>query len=75
MARGPAAGQDLVTMLADQQAHIRRRAALAAGRARIVEAVDAAVGACSRPNPIRKSARWRRLRSGLIGSPPAAPTR
>ncbi len=39
MARGPAPGQDLVVMLGDPMAHIRRRAAHAAGRIRLVEAV------------------------------------
>ena len=64
MARGPAAGQDLVTMLHDPQAHIRRRAALAAGRARHRRRGRAVFRRCSRPNPIPRSARWRRLRSG-----------
>src|SRR5690606_8907010 len=41
VARGPAPGQDLIAMLSDPMAHIRRRAAHAAGRARLVEAVPA----------------------------------
>jgi cyclophilin family peptidyl-prolyl cis-trans isomerase/HEAT repeat protein len=40
-ARGDATGQDLVVLIGDQAAHVRRRAALAAGRARVVEAVPA----------------------------------
>ena len=75
IARGAAAGQDLVVMLADQQAHIRRRAALAARTRARRRGGGAARRRCWRPNPIPKSARWRRLRSGLIGSQPAAPTR
>ena len=39
IARGPAPGQDLITMLGDPLGHIRRRAAHAAGRVRLVEAV------------------------------------
>lgn len=41
MVRGPADGQDLVTMLGDSMAHIRRRAAQATARARTAEAVPA----------------------------------
>jgi cyclophilin family peptidyl-prolyl cis-trans isomerase/HEAT repeat protein len=39
-ARGPAAGQDMVAMLADEMAHLRRRAALGVGRARVADAVE-----------------------------------
>lgn len=44
VARGPAPGQDIIAMLADPMAHIRRRAAHAAGRAHLVEAVPALSG-------------------------------
>ena len=40
VARGSEPGQDMVAMLADSQAHIRRRAALGLGRARLEEAVQ-----------------------------------
>jgi cyclophilin family peptidyl-prolyl cis-trans isomerase/HEAT repeat protein len=72
VARGPAAGQDLVAMLADQRAHIRRRAALAAGRARVLEAVDLlSAMLVSEPDPeVRQMAAFA---LGLIGSATAAP--
>jgi len=72
VARGPAGGEDLVTMLADQRAHIRRRAALATGRARVVEAVGPlSAMLVSEPDPeVRQMAAFA---LGLIGSAPAAP--
>jgi cyclophilin family peptidyl-prolyl cis-trans isomerase/HEAT repeat protein len=39
LVRGESTGQDLVALIGDQAAHIRRRAALAAGRVKVVEAV------------------------------------
>jgi cyclophilin family peptidyl-prolyl cis-trans isomerase/HEAT repeat protein len=70
-ARGPAAGQDLVAMLADEQAHIRRRAALGAGRARLTEAVEplAAMLAGEADPEVRQMGAFA---LGLIGSPSAA---
>ena len=72
VARGAAAGEDLVTMLADQRAHIRRRAALGAGRARVVEAVGPlSAMLASEPDPeVRQMAAFA---LGLIGSATAAP--
>lgn len=71
-ARGPAAGQDLVAMLADDLAHIRRRAALGAGRARLTEAVDplAAMLATEADPEVRQMAAFA---LGLIGRPSAVP--
>jgi cyclophilin family peptidyl-prolyl cis-trans isomerase/HEAT repeat protein len=72
VARGPAAGQDLVVMLSDQGAHIRRRAALGLGRARIVEAVPVLAGLlATEPDPeVRQMFAFA---LGLIGSADAAP--
>ena len=66
VARGDAPGQDLVVMLADQGAHIRRRAALALGRAQIAEAVPALSGMlATEPDPeVRQMAAFA---LGLIG--------
>jgi len=72
VARGPAAGQDMVAMLHDQQAHIRRRAALGLGRARIVEAVEPLSGLlATEPDPeVRQMAAFA---LGLIGNGAAVP--
>jgi cyclophilin family peptidyl-prolyl cis-trans isomerase/HEAT repeat protein len=72
VARGPAEGQDLVLMLADQGAHIRRRAALALGRAHIAEAVPTLSGMlATEPDPeVRQMAAFA---LGLIGDHAAAP--
>ncbi|MGE3889522.1 MAG: HEAT repeat domain-containing protein, partial [Vicinamibacterales bacterium] len=72
VARGPAPGQDLIAMLADQQAHIRRRAALAAGRARLPDAVGplAAMLTSEADPEVRQMAAFA---LGLIGSADAAP--
>ncbi len=72
IARGDAPGQDLVVMLADQGAHIRRRAALALGRAHIAEAVPTLSGMlATEPDPeVRQMAAFA---LGLIGSQAAAP--
>jgi cyclophilin family peptidyl-prolyl cis-trans isomerase/HEAT repeat protein len=71
LARGTASGQDLVTMLADQQAHIRRRAALAAGRARVPDAVaPLSEMLATEPDPeVRQMAAFA---LGLIGDTTAA---
>lgn len=68
--RGPATGQDLVVMLGDKMAHIRRRAALGAGRAKVVEAVEPlSAMLVSEPDPeVRQMAAFA---LGLIGSPTA----
>ena len=71
VARGPASGQDLVTMLADDQAHIRRRAALAVGRSRIVEAV-APLSAMLATEPDPEVRQMAAFALGLVGSPTAA---
>ena len=71
MARGPADGQDLVTMLTDPQAHIRRRAALAAGRAGIVEAVTP-LSAMLATEPDPEVCQMAAFALGLIGSAGAA---
>jgi cyclophilin family peptidyl-prolyl cis-trans isomerase/HEAT repeat protein len=72
IARGDAPGQDLVVMLADHGAHIRRRAALALGRAHVVEAVPTLGGMlATEPDPeVRQMAAFA---LGLIGSESAAP--
>ncbi|MCC7178708.1 MAG: HEAT repeat domain-containing protein [Acidobacteria bacterium] len=72
VARGPAPGQDLILMLADSQAHIRRRAALAAGRARLPEAVGplTAMLASESDPEVRQMAAFA---LGLIGGADAAP--
>ena len=57
---------DLVRLLADDEARIRRRAALAIGRVGLKEAFSRWSG-CSPANPIPKCGRWRRSRSGLLG--------
>jgi cyclophilin family peptidyl-prolyl cis-trans isomerase/HEAT repeat protein len=69
--RGPAAGQDLVAMLGDTLAHIRRRAALAAGRAQVADAVGPlSAMLATEPDPeVRQMAAFA---LGLIGSPTAA---
>ena len=71
LARGPAAGQDLVTMLADQQAHIRRRAALAAGRVRVPDAV-APLSAMLATEPDPEVRQMAAFALGLIGDTTAA---
>jgi cyclophilin family peptidyl-prolyl cis-trans isomerase/HEAT repeat protein len=70
--RGDAPGQDLVTMLADEQAHIRRRAALAAGRVRATDAVApmAAALATEADPEVRQMMAFA---LGLIGDAAAAP--
>jgi cyclophilin family peptidyl-prolyl cis-trans isomerase/HEAT repeat protein len=72
VARGPEAGQDMVVMLRDQQAHIRRRAALGVGRARIVEAVAplSAMLAGEADPEVRQMAAFA---LGLIGDAAAVP--
>ena len=71
MVRGPADGQDLVTMLGDPMAHIRRRAAQATGRARTVDAVPAlsAMLANETDPEVRQMAAFA---LGQIGGPNAA---
>jgi cyclophilin family peptidyl-prolyl cis-trans isomerase/HEAT repeat protein len=71
IARGAERGQDLVAMLSDRQAHIRRRAAQAVGRARIVEAVPTlSTLVASEPDPeVRQMAAFA---LGLIGDASAA---
>jgi cyclophilin family peptidyl-prolyl cis-trans isomerase/HEAT repeat protein len=72
VARGPAPGQDLVELLADEHAYIRRRAALAAGRARAADAVGplSAMLASEADPEVRQMAAFA---LGLIGSASAAP--
>ncbi|MDH4063053.1 MAG: HEAT repeat domain-containing protein [Acidobacteriota bacterium] len=72
VARGTARGQDLIVMLGDELAHIRRRAALGAGRARLVEAVEPlSTMLVSETDPeVRQMAAFA---LGLIGSPASAP--
>lgn len=72
VARGPTPGQDLIAMLADSQAHIRRRAALAAGRARLPDAVGPLTAMLtSEADPeVRQMAAFA---LGLIGRAGAAP--
>ncbi|HTM30796.1 MAG TPA: HEAT repeat domain-containing protein [Vicinamibacterales bacterium] len=71
VARGEAAGEDMVAMLSDAQAHIRRRAALGVGRARIAEAVEPLSAMLAKePDPeVRQMAAFA---LGLIGNPGAA---
>jgi cyclophilin family peptidyl-prolyl cis-trans isomerase/HEAT repeat protein len=71
VARGPAPGQDLVMMLGDSQGHIRRRAAHAAGRVRLVDAVpELSKMIATEVDPeIRQMAAFA---LGLIGDPGAA---
>jgi HEAT repeat protein len=71
MVRGPAEGQDLVTMLGDPLAHIRRRAAQATGRARAAEAVPglSAMLANETDPEVRQMAAFA---LGQIGSPDGA---
>lgn len=69
--RGSAPGQDMVLMLGDEQAHIRRRAALGAGRARLADAVEplSAMLATEADPEVRQMAAFA---LGLIGNPDAA---
>jgi cyclophilin family peptidyl-prolyl cis-trans isomerase/HEAT repeat protein len=71
VARGPASGQDLIALLGDERAHLRRRAALALGRARIGEAVTPlSAMLTAEPDPeVRQMAAFA---LGLIGDPSAA---
>jgi len=72
MARGPAPGQDLIAMLADREAHIRRRAALATGRVRALDAVGplSAMLTSETDPEVRQMAAFA---LGLVGSADAAP--
>ncbi|MEZ5287698.1 MAG: HEAT repeat domain-containing protein [Vicinamibacterales bacterium] len=71
VARGPAPYQDMILMLGDEQAHIRRRAALGVGRARLTEAVaPLSTMVASETDPeVRQMAAFA---LGLIGSPDGA---
>lgn len=69
--RGEQPGEDLLLMLQDGQAHIRRRAALATGRVRSLDAVTplTAMLAGEQDPEVRQMAAFA---LGLIGSPAAA---
>ena len=55
-------GGDLIALLSDPEARIRRRAALALGRVKLPEAVPALTTLAAIGTPIPKCGRWRRSR-------------
>ena len=64
-----ASAADLVALLADEEARMRRRAALAVGRVGLVDGVDPLLPLLA--TPILKSGRWRhsRLDCSATGAP------
>lgn len=69
--RGNAEGQDLLVLLADPLAHIRRRAAQALGRVRATEAIDP-LGAMLTAEPDPEVRQMAAFALGLIGDDRAA---
>lgn len=70
--RGEAPGQDLLVLLADPLAHIRRRAAQALGRVRATEAIEP-LGAMLTAEPDAEVRQMAAFALGLIGDERAVP--